>query len=186
MPAKAGPAGRPRPKLDVCPALPAIAVKFYKNVFQIICSVNLVIIPANKLEALRHKSEIFDYCLLYHFQFKLYLSKSFLVLNAPMSHRRIHNFLGHISSSLILHREANRAKSASHDKKIASSPPDPISVPYFASLSQAGPALAIRLQCGRTSSGQSPAWPAKPATCFCQPDSTTRSVTEHEFQSRFF
>ena len=101
LPAKAGPAGRPRPKLDVCPALPAIAVKFYKNVFQIICSVILVIIPANKLEALRHKSEIFDYCLLYHFQFKLYLSKSSLVPNAPMSHRRIHNFLGHISSFIV-------------------------------------------------------------------------------------
>ena len=65
----------------------------YKNVFQIICSVILVIIPANNLEALRHKSEMFD-----SFQFKLYLSKmasesaasnSFLVLNAPMSHRRI-------------------------------------------------------------------------------------------------
>ena len=160
--------------------MPALVVKFYKNVFQIICSVILVIIRV------RHESEIFDYCPLYHFQFKLYLSKIFLVLNAPMSHRRIHNFLGHISSSLILHREANRAKSASHDKKIASRPPDPLSVPYFASLSQAGPALAIRLQCGGTSSGQSPAWPAKPATCFCQPDSTTRSVTEHEFQSRFF
>ena len=40
----------------------------YKNVFQIICSVILVIIPANNLEALRHKSEMFD-----SFQFKLYL-----------------------------------------------------------------------------------------------------------------
>ena len=104
------------------PALPALVVKFYKNVFQIICSVILVIIPVNILEALRHKSEISDYCLLYHLQFKLYQSKSFLVLNAPMSHRRIHNFLRHISSSLILRREANRAKSASPKKNRFPSP----------------------------------------------------------------
>ena len=119
------------------PALPALVVKFYTNVFQIISSVILVIIPANKLEALRHKSGIFDYYLLYHFQFKLYLSKSFLVLNAPMSHRRIHNFFGHISSSLILHREANRAKTASHDKK---SLPDPTrTVLRFAQSGRTGP-----------------------------------------------
>ena len=35
-----------------------------KNVFQIIY---LAIIPAYNLEALRHKSEIFDSCLLYQF-----------------------------------------------------------------------------------------------------------------------
>ena len=76
----------------------------YKNVFQII---RLVIIPAHYLEALRHESEIFDSCLLYYSQFKLYLSKmlsesaasnSFLVLNTPMSHRRIGNLFCHISS----------------------------------------------------------------------------------------
>ena len=72
----------------------------YKNVFQII-----IIIPAYNLEALRHENEKVDSCLLYHFQFKLYLSKMlsesaasnrFLVLNAPMRHRRI--FFGRISS----------------------------------------------------------------------------------------
>ena len=119
------------------PALPALVVKFYKNVFQIICSVILVIIPVNILEALRHKSEISDYCLLYHLQFKLYQSKSFLVLNAPMSHRRIHNFLSHISSSLILHREANRAKSASLKKKSLTVPQTPY--PYRTSLRSVRP-----------------------------------------------
>ena len=66
-----------------------------KNFFQIIC---LAIISAYNLEVF---SEIFDSCLLYQFQFKLNLTKmssesaasnSSLVLNAPMSHRRIYIF----------------------------------------------------------------------------------------------
>ena len=67
-----------------------------------------LIISAYNLKALRHKSETFDYCPLYHFQFKLYLSKmsselaacnSFLLRNAPMSHGRIHIFFCEIPLS---------------------------------------------------------------------------------------
>ena len=70
----------------------------YKNIFQII---SLIIITAYDLYTLRHKSGIFDSFLLYHFQFKLYLSKmsiqaacnSFLVHCTVMSHGHIMNIL---------------------------------------------------------------------------------------------
>ena len=62
----------------------------------------------------------------------------------------------------ILHHVVNRAESTSHSKKFASVagwplpvPPDPLPVPDFASLSQAGPALAGRPQCSRTSPAKS-------------------------------
>ena len=71
---------------------------------------------------------MFDSCLLNHFQFKLYLSKmssesaasnSFLILNAPMSHRRI-LFLAIFFP--------NRAKAASYNKKIVSAAGRPLPV----------------------------------------------------------
>ena len=70
----------------------------YNNIFQII---SLIIITAYDLYTLRHKSGIFDSFLLYHFQFKLYLSKisiqaasnSFLVHCTVMSHGHIMNIL---------------------------------------------------------------------------------------------
>ena len=86
-----------------------------KNFFQIVC---LAIIPAYNLEAF---SDIFDSCLLYKFQFKLNLTKissesaasnSFLGLNAPVSHRRIHIF----SWPSFFLSEANRAETAYQNK----------------------------------------------------------------------
>ena len=64
----------------------------YQNLFQIMFKVT---IPKKHLHRLRQES---DFCLTYHFKFKLYLPKmssesaasySFLVINASMSHRYI-------------------------------------------------------------------------------------------------